>query len=151
MPLLRQYWKIALCLCAIFASGSGVGYVIGQRSVSPVVTASNNAAPVSNEAWHASNLAKLTKELSLTPEQEEQFSNILIKTEGDVSQSREKAFFKMHLQVLKAHDEFKPLLRVAQQAKLDKMRTELRRQILERFKRLIDELSDKEKELLSSL
>ena len=144
---LSRYWKIALSLCVIFASGVGVGYLCGQRNAAATIITtaeSTNAA----EAWKTSALAKLQAELQLSPEQAESVLGVLINTENSVAQTRERALLQMHLQVLKAHDGFAPFLNPTQLAKLQRMREELKQRILIRFSNL---LTEPEKSSLLSL
>ncbi len=142
-----HYWKIALSLCVIFASGSGIGYLWGQRQAAgnPIVVTEPSAVA---QEWKASALSKLQKELELSTQQAQEITNVLVTTENSISQTRERTLLQMHLQVLKAHDGFAPFLNPTQLAKLQRMREELKQRILKRFSNL---LTEPEKSSLLSL
>jgi hypothetical protein len=143
---LSRYWRIACCLCVIFASGSGIGYLYGKRQANAVTVITTTETAAAAGAWKASALAKLNAQLDLTPQQVESVTGVLEQTEQSIAQNRERALLQMHLQVLKAHDGFAPYLNPTQMARLQQMREELKRRILQRFANL---LTEPEKSLLS--
>ncbi len=143
---LSRYWRIACCLCVIFASGGGIGYLYGKRQANAVTVITTTETSAAADAWKASALAKLNAQLDLTPQQVESVTSVLEQTEQSIAQNRERALLQMHLQVLKAHDGFAPYLNPNQLARLQKMREELKRRILQRFANL---LTEPEKSLLS--
>jgi hypothetical protein len=133
-------WKIASALGVIFLSGGAAGYFASQwrnssRGAAGIVELSASPAAAADD-WSVRALEKLRGSLDLTPEQEKSVHGVLQRTGERLEQQKERALFQLHLQILAAHDEMRPLLHPEQAAKLDRLQETLRRQIRERFSSL---------------
>lgn len=139
--ILPPYWKVYAALLVIFASGSTLGYVTGQRNTAPPATALP-APPAVDDAtsqWADKALDGLGATLALTPEQAAALRPVLERTGKKVFRQRDRALFQIYLEVLSVHDEIAPYLEPGQQKILAKGKENMHLIIESRFKSLIDQ------------
>jgi len=138
--IVPTYWKIYAALLVIFASGSTLGYVAGHRvpSAGVALPAEGSAEASSRELWASRALEGLDETLALTPEQREALRPLLEQTGEKIFLQRDRALFRIHLEVLAAHDALVPYLEPEQQKKLVKSKEDMHLSIESRFKFLID-------------
>lgn len=129
--------KIASGLSAVFLGGGGVGYYLANSPApAPPMTIPSGAV------WSADILGRLTRDLKLTPEQQEVFARPLNEAGQKIADQRERSLFQIHLEVLAVHDRLLDIpgeLAPAQESRLKKSRDLLQQTISERFSTLLDQ------------
>jgi hypothetical protein len=135
-----QRGKVALALLVIFASGIGLGW-FGREARKPPNVAQPPAggAPVAAGQWTDRAMTTLSKELQLTAGQQQEIRPLLQQAAGKMDLDRERALFQLHLQVLKVHDDMRPLLQPDQVPALERMRLRLRQDIKRRFAAILND------------
>lgn len=132
MNFLAKYGRLALALAAIFLSGQAIGWMLAVRS-----SEAHQGVPTDPERWREQMLARLRKELQLTPEQEEPVRQYLANTAQRMQRDRDRAMFQIHLQLLKLHDELGPTLTPDQQKTLAESRRQLAQSLQLKFPELL--------------
>ncbi len=138
-----KYWKVAAALVVIFASGQGFGFVMGNRSAQHKGAASDHTTEAAD--WSREAIAKLTRQLDLTPQQISGITPVTEQAGEKVVRERERALFQIHLYLLAVHDDISPLLNETQGDALARSREKLRLTIESRFSSFLKDPSDLER------
>lgn len=132
-PTLRDYLTILIALIAIFLSGGGVGYLIGEKKGRS--EARQIPAPETGETgdWEERTLARLTRHLSLDEDQQTAIEKEIKTTSGQIKASRDEAVGDYYRHLLDLHDRIIPHLDPEQQKLIEKDRKKLQLSLTERF------------------
>ena len=100
--------KAALWVGAVFLLGAALGGVLGYLFAHRPVSAAN--PPLSEPERRARRVAELTKELSLTPQQAQQFDAILLNWHGETKAVHDQADAQMEAIRQKGRAEVRAIL-----------------------------------------
>ncbi|MGI8604589.1 MAG: hypothetical protein ACR2OZ_16580 [Verrucomicrobiales bacterium] len=132
---MRKYGRIALALIIIFLSGQGVGWMLASRSCH-----GNPApAPTDSQEWSGQMLARLTDDLDLREQQAAPVRARLNETSLKMAQERDRAMFRIYLQLFKLHDDLTPEIDAKQKIRLDRSRKALLQSIKQRFPQFLSD------------
>jgi hypothetical protein len=131
----RPFQKLStlLALIGIFACGGVTGWFAHRAGQNQATAATPSTDQAAGSSWTDRAMLTLTRELQLTPEQTASIRPLLTEAAGRMDLDKERALFQLHMQVLKAHDEMRPLLRPDQVPALERMRERLKSDIKQRF------------------
>ena len=125
---------IAVALLAILGCGFGLGkQFTPQRPINP------GPPSVAMEGFEQVTLSNMSAALDLTEEQQDAVRSAIAGTREEIHETRKRALFEYHLQMLRLHDKIAPTLTEEQRAVLEKNRRLLQDTIEKQFPILLDE------------
>jgi hypothetical protein len=118
-PSTSDYLSITAALVAILLCGFGVGFLVGERITLKRVaatTATDHAPP----EWSAETVARLTRELKLTPPQVAAVEREVAAAEREIAAARRVALRDYQHALLKLHQRLLPHLDPGQRRVVEK-------------------------------
>ena len=124
---------IAVALIAILGCGFGLG-----KQFSPRRPVNSGPPSVAMDGFEQVTLSNMSAALKLTGEQEEAIRSAIASTKDEIQETRKRALFEYHLQMLRLHDKIAPELNDEQRKTLEKNRKLLQDTIEKQFPILLD-------------
>ena len=107
-PPLRYYLTTAAALLAILLCGYGVGFLVGEHLTQNRLGSSGGPRPPAS--WESTTLDRLTRELALTPRQQEQVKKEIGTSSGTIGRARLDAVRVYRAELLDLHQRLLPFL-----------------------------------------
>ncbi|MGC6564016.1 MAG: hypothetical protein ACON38_00240 [Akkermansiaceae bacterium] len=131
-PTLRVYLSITLALSTIFGCGYGVGYLVGKKHQPAPFVLKNTSAQETGD-WQQRTVARLSKALELSEEQQKQVGLEVEKTSQKIQGSRDRTLKGFYYHLLELHTNLIPHLNETQQKKIKQDQESLKRAIEKSF------------------
>ena len=141
-PPLRYHLTTAAALLAILLCGYGVGFLVGEHVTQDRLGSSGGGAPPS-ESWEATTLARLTRELDLTPGQQAKAEREINTTAARIAQARAEAVRIYGIELFDLHQRLLPHLDERQRKEIENSRRRLKKMLDSPVPR-VDGLDDEE-------
>lgn len=134
-PTFREYLSILIALLSILACGIGVGYLIGERQgrIKALATMHDPNPDPAKESWEERTLDRLTKQLTLSDEQQTLIATEIQRTSAEIRTSRDQALEDYYRHLLTLHDRILPHLNPKQRADIESDKKNLQDTIRMRF------------------
>lgn len=123
-PSIRDYLVITAALLTVLLCGYGIGFLVGERSTRERLAANHGTVNPSPD-WSAATIDRLTRQLSLTPAQQQAVAKEVRQTAGATAETRRQAIRQYRMALVDLHNRLLPHLDAGQRRQVEESRDQL--------------------------